>query len=29
LAKAVENAMCVLICVTEKYRQSNNCQVNI
>jgi cell division FtsZ-interacting protein ZapD len=29
MAKAVENAMCVLICVTEKYRQSNNCQVNI
>ena len=28
MAKAVENAMCVLICVTEKYRQSNNCQVN-
>jgi male-specific lethal 1 len=26
MAKAVENSMCVLICITEKYRQSNNCQ---
>ena len=26
MAKAVENAEIVLMCVTEKYRQSNNCQ---
>ena len=26
MAQAVENAQCVLMCVTEKYRQSNNCQ---
>lgn len=26
MARAVENAKCVLICVTEKYRQSLNCQ---
>lgn len=26
MAKAVENAMCVLMCVTEKYRNSVNCQ---
>ncbi|CAF0818823.1 unnamed protein product [Brachionus calyciflorus] len=26
MAKAVENSFCVLICITEKYRQSINCQ---
>lgn len=26
MARAVENAQCVLVCVTEKYRQSVNCQ---
>ena len=26
MAEAVENSYCVLICVTEKYRQSINCQ---
>ena len=26
MAKAVENSICVLMCVTEKYRQSINCQ---
>lgn len=26
MAQAVENAQCVLVCVTEKYRQSINCQ---
>lgn len=26
MARAVENAYCVLMCVTEKYRQSVNCQ---
>lgn len=26
MAKAVENSYCVLMCVTEKYRQSINCQ---
>jgi hypothetical protein len=26
MAKAVENSFCVLMCVTEKYRQSVNCQ---
>ena len=26
MAQAVENSMCVLMCVTEKYRQSNPCQ---
>lgn len=26
MAQAVENSKCVLICVTEKYRQSINCQ---
>ena len=26
MAKAVEDSFCVLICVTEKYRQSVNCQ---
>lgn len=26
MAKAVENSFCVLVCVTEKYRQSINCQ---
>lgn len=26
MANAVENSYCVLICVTEKYRQSPNCQ---
>ena len=26
MARAVENAKCVLVCVTEKYRQSVNCQ---
>ena len=27
MAKAVENSKCILMCVTEKYRQSLNCQV--
>jgi hypothetical protein len=26
MAEAVENSFCVLICITEKYRQSINCQ---
>jgi hypothetical protein len=26
MAQAIENASCVLMCVTEKYRQSLNCQ---
>ena len=26
MAKAVENSVCILMCVTEKYRQSVNCQ---
>ena len=26
MAKAVENSSCILICITEKYRQSVNCQ---
>lgn len=26
MAKAVENSYCVLMCITEKYRQSVNCQ---
>ena len=26
MAKAVENSWCVIICITEKYRQSINCQ---
>lgn len=26
MARAVEEASCVLMCVTEKYRQSTNCQ---
>lgn len=26
MAKAVENSYCVLLCITEKYRQSVNCQ---
>jgi hypothetical protein len=26
MARAVENSYCVLICITEKYRQSVNCQ---
>ena len=26
MANAVENSCCVLMCVTEKYRQSINCQ---
>ncbi len=29
MAKAVEKSKCVLMCVTEKYRQSLNCQVNL
>ena len=27
MAKAVEKAKCVIMCVTEKYRQRINCQV--
>jgi hypothetical protein len=26
MAKAIEDSFCVLMCVTEKYRQSVNCQ---
>ena len=29
MAKAVEGAKAILMCVTEKYRQSLNCQVFI
>ena len=26
MAQAVENSECVLMCMTEKYKQSNNCR---